>query len=387
MLGVAAVSIFNLEQHGVAIVGSIQSGLPRLGLPQHVPAAKNYFELIGPAVGLLLVGFAEGLGAAKTYATQQGYEIDANRELIGLGAANLGSGLASGMVVNGSLSKTSVNGGAGAKSQVSGLLVAVMTVITLLFLTGLFEKLPEATLGAVVIAAVIELVDVESLQRLSRVWSSRLARIYGHASRADFAAAIAAMFGVLLFDTLPGLFIGIGVSLLLLLYRSARPNVATLGRVPGRSGLWEDTARHADVEQEPGVAVARVESGLFFANADHVREQLQKLARIDGTTALVVDAEAVPFIDVTAASMLAQLAQTLRRNGTTLMLATRHRTGAGRVGSHRARGECGDVRHDRRSGQRGARPEATTTRLVIFSVRRRAAVVAGGSTSPRSGDH
>ncbi len=321
MLGVAAVSIFNLEQHGVAIVGSIQSGLPRLGLPQHVPAAKNYFELIGPAVGLLLVGFAEGLGAAKTYATQQGYEIDANRELIGLGAANLGSGLASGMVVNGSLSKTSVNGGAGAKSQVSGLLVAVMTVMTLLFLTGLFEKLPEATLGAVVIAAVIELVDVESLQRLSRVWSSRLARIYGHASRADFAAAIAAMFGVLLFDTLPGLFIGIGVSLLLLLYRSARPNVVTLGRVPGRSGLWEDTARHADVEQEPGVAVARVESGLFFANADHVREQLQKLARIDGTTALVVDAEAVPFIDVTAASMLAQLAQTLRRNGTTLMLA------------------------------------------------------------------
>jgi sulfate permease, SulP family len=137
---------------GVAIVGTIDSGLPPVGLPD--AAASDYLNLVASAIGVALVGFAEGLGAAKTYAARHNYEIDANRELVGLGAANLGSGLASGMVVNGSLSKTAVNGGAGAHSQVSGLVVAVFTVITLLFLTGLFESLPEATLAAVVIAAV-----------------------------------------------------------------------------------------------------------------------------------------------------------------------------------------------------------------------------------------
>ena len=127
----------------------------------------------------MLVGFAEGLGAAKTYATRAHYEVDANRELLGLGAANVGSGLASGMVVNGSLSKTAVNGSAGARSQVSGLVVAVLTVITLLFLTGLFESLPEATLAAVVIAAVIELVDIAALREFYRLYSRQLGRIYG----------------------------------------------------------------------------------------------------------------------------------------------------------------------------------------------------------------
>ena len=171
-----------------------------------------------------------------------------NRELVGLGAANLGSGLCAGMVVNGSLSKTAVNGAAGARSQVSGLVVAVLTLITLLFLTGLFEQLPEATLSAVVIAAVIELVDFPALRRLYRVWTDRLGSIYGFAARADFAAAIAAMLGVLIFDTLPGLVIGIGVSMLLLLYRVSRPHVAGLAK---RDGAWLDVERHDDLDGRP----------------------------------------------------------------------------------------------------------------------------------------
>ncbi|HEV2894898.1 MAG TPA: SulP family inorganic anion transporter, partial [Actinomycetota bacterium] len=161
-------------------------------------------------------------------------EVDANRELLGLGAANLGAGLSSGMVVNGSLSKTAVNGAAGARSQVSGLVVVVLTVVTLLFLTGLFENLPEATLAAVVIAAVIELVDVPALTALYRMANRQLRGIYGIAARPDFYAAVAALAGVLVFDTLPGLFIGIAVSLLLL-YRASRPHVAVLGQVPGTS--------------------------------------------------------------------------------------------------------------------------------------------------------
>jgi SulP family sulfate permease len=266
------------------------------------------------------VAFAEGLGAAKTYAARAGYDVDPNRELVGLGAANLGAGVSSGMVVNGSLSKTAVNGGAGARSQLSGLVVAVLTVVTLLFLTGLFERLPEATLGAVVIAAVIELVDIPALVHLYRLWTRRLAAIYGRAARADFAAAIAAMLGVLVFDTLPGLFIGIGVSMLLLLYRASRPNVAVLGRAAG-DGQWADLARHPENTTEPGVTVVRVESGLFFANADHVRERIRRIAAADQTRAVVLDAETVPFVDITAAQMLGQLSRELDRGGVALLLA------------------------------------------------------------------
>ena len=124
-------------------------------------------------------------------------------------------------MVNGSLSKTAVNGGAGAKTELSGLVAAVLSVVTLLFLTGLFESLPEATLGAIVIAALIELVDIPSLVGFYQVWTGRLGSTYGPAARADFIAALAALLGVLVFDTLPGLFIGIAVSLLLLLYRAS----------------------------------------------------------------------------------------------------------------------------------------------------------------------
>ena len=184
----------------------------------------------------MLVGFAEGLGAAKTYAQREHYDIDANRELLGLGGANIAAGLSSGMVVNGSLSKTAVNGSAGAHTQLSGLVVAALTVVTLLFLTGLFEQLPQATLAAVVIAAVIELVDVPALRRLYGIYAGRHQSRFAVAQRPDFLAAVVALVGVLVFDTLPGLFIGIGVSLLLLLYRASRPHVAVLGRAPGGGG-------------------------------------------------------------------------------------------------------------------------------------------------------
>lgn len=308
LAGIGAVAVFDLDERGVAIVGHIDSGLPALGLPDGLDVS-DYIDLLGPAVGVLLIGFAEGLGAAKTYAAEAGYQIDANRELLGLGAANLGAGLASGMVVNGSLSKTAVNGSAGAKSQGSGLVVAALTVLTLLFLTGLFENLPEATLAGVVIAAVIELVDFAALRRLYRVWTQRLGGIYGKAARADFTAAVAAMIGVLLFDTLPGLLIGIGISMLLLVYRSSRPHVAPVVR----SGtLWLDADRHPELTQRPDLVVVRVESGLFFANADYVRGRIEQLCT-DATRLVVLDAETSPSIDVTAAAMLADLRDDLGR--------------------------------------------------------------------------
>jgi sulfate permease, SulP family len=317
--GVAAVKLFDLDQHGVAIVGPIESGLPSLGLPG--ATFQHYLDLSASAIGVMLIGFAEGLGAAKNYAARDHYEIDVNRELIGLGAANAAAGLCSGMVVNGSLSKTAVNGSAGAKSQLSGLVVAVLTIVTLLFLTGLFEDLPEATLAAVVIAAVAELIDVPALLELYRLQTRGLARIYGIAARPDFIAALAALTGVLVFDTLPGLFIGIAVSLLLLLYRASRPNVAELGRVPHTTEQFADVARHAENTPVPGIVVLRVESGLFFANADAVRQQVRLHADDPHTHAIVLDAETMPFIDMTAATMLAQLVEDLKQEQVTLVLA------------------------------------------------------------------
>ncbi len=316
-LGVLAVVLWDLDQHGVSIVGHIEAGLPSLGLPD--VETREYGLLASGGIGVMLVGFAEGLGAAKTYAAREHYEIDANRELIGLGAANLGAGLASGMVVNGSLSKTAVNGGAGARSQVSGLVVAALTVVTLLVLTGLFEDLPEAVLAAVVIAAVIELVDFAALTALWRATTAQLGRIYGVAARPDLIGAVAAMLGVLIFDTLPGLFIGVGVSLLLLVYRASRPHVATLGQLP--SGPFADVEREDAAQPVPGVIVLRPESGLFFANADAVRARVLAAVESSGATAVVLDAQTVPAIDVTAVRVLDGLAADLERRGVRFALA------------------------------------------------------------------
>jgi sulfate permease, SulP family len=318
-LGIALVELLDLDADGLDIVGNVEGGLPPLGLPD--ASLGDYGNLAAGAIGVMLVGFAEGLGAAKTYAARDHYEIDPNRELVGLGAANVAAGLSSGMVVNGSLSKTAVNASAGARTQLSGLIVAALTVLTLLFLTGLFESLPEATLAAVVIAALIELVDVPALAALYRVWTRRLGEAYGAAARPDFIAAMAAMLGVLVFDTLPGLFIGIGASLVLLLYRASRPHVAVLGAEPGQPDRYADVDRHAGGTPPPGVAVLRVEGGLFFANADAVARRLRAAAGGADVRAVVLDAEAIAFVDVTAARVLQAAADELAARGVALALA------------------------------------------------------------------
>jgi MFS superfamily sulfate permease-like transporter len=227
------------------------------------------------------------------------------------------------MVVNGSLSKTAVNGSAGARSQLSGLTAAALTVVTLLFLTGLFEQLPEATLAAIVIAAVIELVDIASLKRLYRVQTGRLAAVYKVTSRADFFAAVAALLGVLLFDTLPGLVIGIAVSLMLLIARTSRPNIASLAPVGDAADRpWVDADRNADYPAAPGVLVVRIEAPLLFANADFVRMHVRELAAdVPDLRLVVLDGRSTPSIDVTASGMLIQLRSDLRRMGAELVLA------------------------------------------------------------------
>jgi high affinity sulfate transporter 1 len=317
-LGIVMATAFDLDVHGVDVVGSIDTGLPSFGFPD--VSSDDLGHLVVDSVGVMLVAFAEGLAAAKTYAVRGHYRVDADRELIGLGAAGLGAGLSSGMVVNGSLSKTAVNWSAGARSQLSGIFVAALCAITLLFLTGLFEQLPEAVLAGVVIAALIELVDLRSLVALYRVGTHQPSEAYGVAARPDFAAAAAAMLGVTAIDTLPGLFIGIGASLLLLLYRSSRPQISELGQMPG-SGPFAALDRHTESRRIPGVVVLRVEAGIYFANAERIETTVREAAARKGTTAVVVDAETVPFVDVSGVHVLDELSEELGARGVRLLLA------------------------------------------------------------------
>jgi anti-anti-sigma factor len=214
-----------------------------------------------------------------------------------------------------------VNNTAGGRTQLVGLIAAGLTMLTLLFLTGYFESLPVATLAAVVIAALVDLIDFSTLRDYYRVYTRRLGRAYGFAARADFIAAVAAMLGVMVFGTLAGLFTGVLISLLLLLYRASRPPVVELGRVLGASGHFSDLDRHPENRQVEGIVVLRIEGGLFFANATRTAAAIRSAAGRDDIHAVVVDAETVPFIDVTAAQILEQLAEELRAEGVRLVIA------------------------------------------------------------------
>ena len=171
------------------------------------------------------------------------------------------------------------------------------------------------------IAAVIELVDIRALVELYDAYTKRLGRQFGWVARPDFVAAVAALLGVTVFGTLTGLFIGIGVSLLLLVYRASRPYVAVLGRTPGPDGTYHDMEGHPDARPPDGIVVLRIESGLYFANAENVRSRILDAGAGAGVDGVVVDAETTPFVDVSAARMLVSAHDELRGRDVTLVLA------------------------------------------------------------------
>ncbi|MCB0863982.1 MAG: SulP family inorganic anion transporter [Solirubrobacterales bacterium] len=315
VLGIIAVKVFDLGAHGVEIVGPISSELPSVGLPD--VGLSDVGALMAGAVGLMLVGFAESLASARTYPGPD-EQLDPDRELVGTGAANLGAGLVGGFVVTGSFSKTAINSESGARSQLSGIVVAGLVVLTMLFLTVPFESLPDAALAAVVIAALIHALDFVGLSELSRI--RERGNPLNPGNRPDFIAAIAALLGVTVFDILPGLFIGIGVSLVLLLYRASRPHVTRLGELHSQPGHWGDVRRHTDAVEAPGVVVLRLEAAIFFANAEEIRREVNRSIAPE-TRAVVLDVETVPYIDVTAAYMLKSLAAELTGKGIRLAIA------------------------------------------------------------------
>jgi high affinity sulfate transporter 1 len=313
VLGVVAVQLFDLQDHGVAVVGAIPDGLPSLVVPSF--SLGDVTDLLPDAFALALIAFAESVAGARALAAKRRYEVDADQELIGLGVSNLGAGLFQGFAVDASLSRSAVADSSGVKSQLSNLILFGLLVVTMLFLMPLFHDLPEAVLGAIVIAAVAHLVDVGALRRLRRV------------DVTDFGLAILCFAAVLVFGLLTGLVISVVLSLLALVYRAYRPSYAVLGRAPGAED--DDRLRYRGIEDHPqvrtfaGLVILRLDGELFFANARWFRDTVRSLVRDQAPPVreLLVHVGAVPHMDTTAGAMLKELIAELDGEGVRLAFA------------------------------------------------------------------
>ena len=299
VLGIVVTVVWNLGDRGVELITEVPRGLPSPSIPDIQLIFDNWSVVIGAAVGLVLIGFSVTTAGVRQYATKHNYRVDVNQELLAQGMSNVSSSVFQGIFDNGSLSKSPVNDGAGARSQVSSLAQAGFVILTLLFLAPIFSELPEAVLGAIIIEAVtLGMMNVGEMKRLL------LVKPY------EFAAALAALLGVMTFGILPGVFIGVGISIIWLVAVSALPYIPELGRKPGTDAFY-DLERHDDCETIPGLKVLRFDGGLFFVNADALSDRLRQI-RVEMPTGLdgvILSMEGVNFIDTEGADVLIAIAQ------------------------------------------------------------------------------
>ncbi len=308
--GLLASYLFDLGSRGIALVGHVPRGLPSPELPTLTLIENHYAVILIAAVALLLIGFSQTAGDARAFAARHHYRIDVDQESVAQGMANIGSGVFQGMPVSTSLSASSLNESAGARSPVASLTTGALVVLTLIVLAPVFSQLPKAVLGAVIIDAVVfGMIDIDELRRLHRV------------TRFDFWVAMAAIIGVLSAGVLAGVVIGVALSLVWLVYVATRPPMPLLGREAGTQ-VFRDLDEHPDDETYPGVAVLRLDGGLFFATAEalenRVREVLDEGA---GLRAVVLDLEGADFIDSQGVAKLTELHALTESNGVSLRLA------------------------------------------------------------------
>jgi high affinity sulfate transporter 1 len=302
-----AVLAFGLEDQ-VALVGAVPRGVPLPSWP--VVQLADLGQLVLAALGIAMVAFADTSVLSRTWAGRSRYRVDPNRELVGLGLANVAAGFFQGFPVSSSASRTPVADSAGSKTQLTGVVGAVAILVLLVAAPGLTSHLPSAALAAVVISAVLSLFDFAAHKRFFAV------------RRSDFVLSMVALLGVAVFGVLPGIAVAVGVSVLDVVRRAWRPHDAILGRVRGVKG-YHDLKRYPDAREVPGLVLFRWDAPLFFANADTFRQRI--LDAVDGaatpTRWVVVAAEPITDVDTTAAEMMEELDTELKPRGVELAFA------------------------------------------------------------------
>jgi sulfate permease, SulP family len=311
MLGIGVSAALDLASHGVAVVGNLPSVFPDPSLPD--VGWRDVADLIPAAFGVMLVS-AEGIGVARALAATGGYRVDTNRDLVALGSSNLLAGLSQGFVQLGGSSQTAAVVRAGSKTQLASLVGAVLILLTGLFLAPFFEDLPEATLGAIVIVAVIGFFRVDELRRFERI------------RRGALAVALVALVGVLALGVLPGLLVAAGLSLVAVIKQLSRPEIGLLARDPA-TGAWGRADRHPNWEVPVEAVVVGVDGPLFYANAAVVKQYLLELAQTEDArrrTTVVLDMANTHDVGVETLDMLNELVKALSRSGVELRLAAVH---------------------------------------------------------------
>jgi high affinity sulfate transporter 1 len=302
--GIALSAFFGLEKAGISLVGSVQAGLPSFAIPD-ISLAE---QLWPAALGIALMSFVETAAAGRAFVRKGDPLPDADRELAATGVGNIVGSLFHIMPGGGGTSQTAVNMGAGARSQVSGLVCAAVIVATLLFLAPLFGLMPNATLAAVVIVASIGLVNPAEFRDILRIRTM------------EFRWALIAAVGVMVLGTLKGLLVAVLVTLVGLLIRVNLHPLVPLGRKPGTSVFRPRSAEHPEDETFPGLLMLRPQGGIFFANAPRLGQKIRALMDEFSPKVLVLDLSAVPELEFTALRMLTEGEEKMREAGTMLWL-------------------------------------------------------------------
>lgn len=293
---------------GISVIGSLPQGFPLLRIPQ--VGTDELLTLVGGATAIALVSITDMSVLSRIYALRGGYYVNENQELMALGFANIGCSLLQGFPVSSSASRTPVAESAGAKSQMTGIVAAGCLILLLVLAPGLLRNVPTAALGAVVIAACFSIAEVAELRRLYTL------------RRGEFALSMVCFIGVALLGVIQGIFVAVACALLAFIWRAWRPYCAVLGRIDGVKG-YHDITRHPEARRIPGLVLFRWDAPLFFANAEMFREQVLKAAGTAPTPTnwIVIAAEPVTDIDITAADMLLELEQELSQAGVSLCFA------------------------------------------------------------------
>ncbi|MAT55764.1 MAG: sodium-independent anion transporter [Saprospirales bacterium] len=303
IVGILLVWGLGLDQQGVKILGEVPQGLPGLSMPSF--DLETWQTLLTAVLTISLVGFMESYAVAKAIQNKhKNYQVDANQELIGLGVANFGAAFFQGYPVTGGFSRTAVNDQAGAKTGLASIISAVTIALTLLFLTPLFFYLPKAVLAAVILVAVSGLIDYKEAIEL---WKK---------DRADFWMLFATFLVTLTLGIETGIGVGVVLSLALVIYRSTRPHVAVLGRVP-QSDFYRNIDRFDNLEQRPDVLVVRFDGPLYFANLNYFKDRTEQLISKKGKDLrlVVLNADSISYLDSSAVHTLAEWIKDLRNRG------------------------------------------------------------------------